>query len=79
MRDFIIALLVGFVLFRVIRTFVYRNVSDAFKQQNQRRQQPPFNQRTEGDVTIENTSAGQSKFDKKGEYVDYEEIKSEKK
>jgi len=79
MRDFIIALLVGFVLFRVIRTFVFRNVNEAFRQQNQRRQQQPFNHRSEGDVTIENSSTGKSKSDNKGEYVEYEEIKSDKK
>lgn len=72
MRDFIIALLVGFVLFRALRSFIFRNVNDAF-QQNRRSQ---FNNRREGDVTIENkNNQGHSSGNDKGEYVDYEEIK----
>lgn len=74
MRDFILTLIVAFVLFKVFRSFIYRNVSDAFTQNMNdynRNQNPP---RAEGDIIIENQNPSKNKKKDDGDYVDYEEV-----
>lgn len=74
MKDFILTLIVAFVFFKVVRSFVFRNVNDAF-QQNQNRQNNE-NTRPQGDIIIEDVNKSPNKNNNNdGDYVDYEEIK----
>lgn len=75
MKDFIIALIVAFVLFKVFRSFIYRNVTDAFTQNMNDLNRNQNSNRNEGDITVENPKSSPKKNNDDGEYVDYEEIK----
>lgn len=67
MKDFIVSLLVAFVLFRLVRGFF------AEKQNTQRTSN---NYRHEGQVDVNSaTSTNKSNDHNKGEYIPYEEIK----
>jgi hypothetical protein len=68
MQEFILTLVVAFILFRVFRTNVTVYNFNG-QQPNQHKQSPP-QQKPEGKITIENKNN-----DDEGEYVDYVEIK----
>lgn len=74
MKDLILTLIVAFVFFKVVRSFVFRNVNEAF-QQNQNNQNNS-NTRQQGDIIIEDINKASNKNKTNdGDYVDYEEIK----
>lgn len=74
MKDLILTLIVAFVFFKVVRSFVVRNANETFKQ-NQSNQNHS-NSRPEGDIIIEDIKKSPNKNNTNdGEYVDYEEIK----
>lgn len=75
MLDFLITLVVAFLLFGVLRRFIYFQALRSFTkaaEDFQRRQQPP--RKPEGTVTID-PSVKKKSLAEEGEYVDFEEIK----
>lgn len=73
MKDFIVTFIVAFVLFKVLRSFIFRNVNDAYRQNKNNTNDSP--QRPQGDIIIEDINKSKNKNNNDGDYVDYEEIK----
>jgi hypothetical protein len=75
MQEFILTLVVAFILFRVFRTNVTVYNFNG-QQPNQHKQSPP-QQKPEGKITIDKQpfSTKKKNNDDEGEYVDYVEIK----
>ena len=75
MADFLVILLVAFILFGFLRRFIYFQAFRSFTkaaEDFQRRQQSA--RKPEGTVTID-TSVKKKKSIDEGEFVDYEEVK----
>ncbi len=73
MKDFIVTFIVVFVLFKVVRSFIFRNVNEAYRQNTNSSNDSP--QRPQGDIIIEDVNKSKNKNNNDGDYVDYEEIK----
>jgi hypothetical protein len=75
LTEFVITLVVGFVLFGFLRRVVYFQAYSSFTKAAddfRRRQEVP--RKPEGTVTVDQ-SAKQKGLKEEGEYVDYEELK----
>jgi hypothetical protein len=79
MQEFLITLLVVFILFRVFRTIIFRSAYSAFvKHQHdsdRRKEEEELRRKREGQITIEEIKPGKSSRQDDGEYIDYEELK----
>ena len=83
MADFVLILVIIFLLFGVFRRYIFYAVMSAlarkmFNQagkQQQRYYQTRQNQQAPGSVRVEDRNSGKKKSRDDGEYVDFEEIK----
>jgi len=70
--------LILLIIFFIIRIFTRYILQSYFKnmQKNFEDQQRQYQQKKDGDITVENRPDSNKKFDKnEGDYIDYEEIK----
>jgi len=74
MQDLLTAIIVGWILFRLLRPVVVVHWNKPNQYQNN--SAPNHNSSPEGEIRVKKTSADHKKIpDNAGEYVDYEEIK----
>ena len=72
---FLLILLIIYFVLRIFTRYVLRSYLNKMKK-NFENQQNQYNQKKEGDVTINTKPSKEKKFDKNdGEYIDYEEVK----
>ncbi len=71
---FVLVLLVIYFVIRVFTRFLFRSFANRMRN-NFENQQQSYNQKKEGDVTINNKHQNSKKIDKdEGDYVDFEEV-----
>mgnify|MGYP000300396781 CR=1 FL=1 len=75
MADFLITLIVAFLLFGFLRRFIYFQALRSFtKAANDFRRQQDADRKPEGTITID-PSARKKSIKEDSDYVDYEEVK----
>lgn len=74
MIRFLLILLVIYLIIRVVTRFFFRSYAKKMRN-NFENQQQKYNQKQEGDVTINTRHQNRKKIDKnEGDYVDFEEV-----